>query len=1138
MTRNILLYIASALTAALTLVSCIEENFEIHAGPEGEGIIYVDFTSRDFDVVTTKSTLSYTSESNVFNIMVFIFNADGNKVFGKWFDTASKVDGKANLTQDTWYVENTTETGTNSHGGMMLKAPSGSGYKIYLLANLDADMVKASSDYLQYKINHETDLIDFQVEMNQMTVYRNGYFPMTGRLSNVTITAGSDINQDNAYNSSSNPLTVRIPLKRLDAKIKFIFKVGERHDENPENPQIIKTFTADKWKVVNVPMTGYAMDYATRGYEDNPTSCGHDSWNVPPDTPVEMYADYAPYFFDTEWINFEDFPNNRESGFSFYMLENRMQPKNTDFAKSTDYNAFEGRSRQLKTGGANNSVEVSYINSIGNDVTKRFLNFENANDFSTYVLVKGKVDMTLENDSAGQVLGAEVQYMIHLGDWNLITGATAGADSYTGAANYNTLRNTEYTYTVTINSVHNIRVEVETSSAPKPTENQPGATGDVTIAKEEIALCDAHYTSQTLSFHAHNLIQVTDLGGGKYNFQDASQTLTWKVSTPFSTGQPTIMDGVDVPTGLDYKWVHFRLNKKDESGMYFSDKRRTFCGINRLYEETAEERDETDNADEDGTEGLAGYHNDGLMDVIMLVKYMKKYVREYCQYLNMGGDAKKLMFDNADKMLLSDGSINKGDDAPKISVTIFVDEYYYDKDPIFGTDSPTLWKRFVNKEDRTLHILSNSQQSADGESTATGSVVTIQQKSIQCVYNTSLELTDLTTAWGLENEDENEFMKKGTSHWVYSESESNSNRNNNSSYNGLLNSLKEYGLWNTSADTYSGGSWSTYMNFEVENDMPQLNESHQYLRYSCMTRNRDENGNGNIDEEEIVWYIAADEQLEGIYLGDGVLNTRTRMYNRTLTERNDPASTEDDWKQHIISSTWYDGNSNDPTSIWAEEGFSSSSYLDDKSWADGANRWTVRCIRNLGIPRSKSAKDYAEDEPQPLIEFDENTRTFDIGYLNSGCWRYYTSRELDFHNEFSTENRLYKKFQLHESHIDWGTNVTTDAVLTDPDDDDDYSIIDSRKCPDGWRYPNQREVLLMRNYIVMDDTLNDLIPIPSSIARTVSSLSKYGPIWGYYAWRTDATAIGLTTSHNLTIKPGWGSGNIQGVRCVRDVRED
>ena len=113
----------------------------------------------------------------------------------------------------------------------------------------------------------------------------------------------------------------------------------------------------------------------------------------------------------------------------------------------------------------NRSVTVEYSGTDGAKASREMLLFENANDFSTYVVVSGQVEMDLENSDEGQTLNAEVQYIIHLGDWDAgISGSGHwDDDSYSGVMNFDTERNHSYTYTVTVNSVNNIRVEVEGS---------------------------------------------------------------------------------------------------------------------------------------------------------------------------------------------------------------------------------------------------------------------------------------------------------------------------------------------------------------------------------------------------------------------------------------------------------------------------------------------------------------------------------------------------------------------------------------------------------------------------------------------------------------------------------------------------
>ena len=110
------------------------------------------------------------------------------------------------------------------------------------------------------------------------------------------------------------------------------------------------------------------------------------------------------------------------------------------------------------------------------------------------------------------------------------------------------------------NNVDNIRVEVETSKDGQDfKENQPGAIGEVVIAKEEIAICDAHYTTKTMTFHLSNFYN---------NKENIADNLIWTVETPF-VSDDIVQDG-GVPKVADYEWAHFRLNKRVGSAEKFT----------------------------------------------------------------------------------------------------------------------------------------------------------------------------------------------------------------------------------------------------------------------------------------------------------------------------------------------------------------------------------------------------------------------------------------------------------------------------------------------------------------------------------------------------------------------------------------
>lgn len=1059
----------------LMMTSCVREQFAPGGLTGGEGYLYLKFGSAPNVEVSTKATLKAESENRIMNLYVFVFDKDGHKIHSKWYSELDRTNsvGELDVIEEGWYRENSSEANQPSTGVIKIKAPAGSGFKIYVFANIDGDMVKISSEMLSHNINTEADINNFKVYLNQETTSRNGYFPMSGSISGVTVSADKGI----TIGEGSSGLSLR----RMDAKIKFTFKTGTRPDENG---QVIQSFEPKGWRVFNIPKTAFLM-------ERNEDAC-----SVDPNTPTGDYSKYASLFFDSEWANFEEFPDQNTSSFSFYMPENRQTPKNSSFTN------YQDRSRQKKTATGLNEVQVvEYTSLSGKTSTKSMRIFQNANDFSTYVLVSAKVIMELKGSEAGQTLGGDVLYLIHLGDWNskIHNGSSEhwNNDEYSNVANFQTRRNTSYNYTVTVNSVNNIRIEVETSDGEN-IENQPGASGQITIAKEEIAICDAHYEAKTMTFSAKNFFEGTTA---------TADDLTWRVKTPFGEGSPSIgHDGEDIPAGLDYKWVHFRLNKKDADNKYYQDKRRRYT--NRAFAESSTLRSATDNMESDGSgPGLEGYHNDGVMDIIDMVKYIKTQVKRYASWLENGGNYADYKCDfDSDKL-----------DKAKICVTVFVDEYYYDKDPIFGGSSPTLWKRFVNKEERAMHILCNSNTSKDLESRATGSVITIQQKPIKSIYNTDESYTRLQNAWGLESVDEHADKV-----FTYNQNkdDKNGSGNNDDEFNGLANSVCEWGL--ASGATASNITtieknirWDKYLSFEVENELPQLRDGYKSLRYICMSRNRDNNGNGVIDRDEIRWYLASVRQLIGMYVGDGVLESSVRIYNRSTADRNsdDPAR----WRQHVISSTKY-LNKNEPTIIWGEEGISTGDI--SGSLAEGNTKFTVRCVRNLGMANDAPIN----ETPDDYIQYSKNadgSYTFECTHINESALRYYSSRELDYEDERATANCLYKKFETAPADQSWTSGAVSFKAINDEVSKYGSSVY-AGYCPDGYRLPSQTELTIMRYYMELTGTYPSRTFWSFGVEALGGSGKDGGNKYGF-----------CTHAGNITL---WANATFSTARCVRDVR--
>lgn len=900
------------------------------------------------NIVTRQTMPEISNEAKIWNLYIYIFDSDGNKIYGRYFDVADVLDSAnavANSDEDAWYVTIPEGDSQECSGTVKIHTVARSGCKIFGVSNIDSKMVSVSPELLG-RVQHEDELLNMVVSLNQEFVERSGYFPMTGELSPINTAA----------------LSGTLQLCRIDAKVRFWVKLG--NDD-------IESFELKKWQIFNVSSDTYLMDRAVRERYGLPTS---DSAQAYFDTPTKNVEEEEVY---DEGIVTDESDDKVRYGFSFYLLENALKPKKAP-------TVYSDRERQVKSAEGLNGE------------------WEYANDNSTYVVLTGR--LTMKTDYAvsegevksGCTLNAEVRYVVHLGDF-----------SHAGPADFSTERNTSYTYTITVNGVNDIRIEVDTSNDDMEgvVENAPGATGEVTIALQEIFDCDAHYETHVMSFDQ------------KYIKAD---NVTWYVRTPFSEGKPTVVNGTDVTTGLDFKWVEFRLNEKWSN---------TYSQRRVLYIPHSTKLDDSGNP-YPSADGQTMYVDE-------LVKFLRDQKRAY--------DA---------------GEPNAFDRDGRIVITAFVNEFYYDRHPFTLAADPQLWKRVVNQDNmRLMHILSDTKESLDKESRVVGSSYTIQQRSIQTVYNQ--HHPDLQTAWGCEHFDEYEQLTYDPAGTGTSE-----NRGNGSDYNGRLNTLRELGLVATnSTDFIEGVRWDKFLNLTATNEESILRDgsnggdNYKYLRYSTITRNRDNNGNGTIEPSEIRWYMASIKQLVGLWMGaDGIDNT-ARLYKRSASER--ASDDETQWRQHVVSSTRYGTNSNTPYIVWAEEGASIGDLKGSTDWGR-MTRWESRCVRNLGMDDTDDADLEATATDYVQVKGSDAVPLFDLSYINEKSIRYLGQDGIDlvYSDELSAQNRLYWQFEATS------INCPSFAAISFPDmqANIDRSIGNNPYCPPGYRLPNQREMLLMHFY--------------------------------------------------------------------------
>lgn len=415
----------------------------------------------------------------------------------------------------------------------------------------------------------------------------------------------------------------------------------------------------------------------------------------------------------------------------------------------------------------------------------------------------------------------------------------------------------------------------------------------------------------------------------------------------------------------------------------------------------------------------------------------------------------------------------------KVVYTVFIDEFYYDKHP--DTGEIVSWKDFVNHSNREMHILCNTEYSPDKASSLTTSSFMISQRSIKTFYN----VDKVSTAWGIETETEG-FKRVSAPDKI-----------KGSASDGYQNMLDEGVV---------GKSWGNYV-------VPATNIQTSDAAYTaCMQRNRDLNGDGTITRDEVKWYLPAERQLFGYWIGKDALPPDVHIIPNGVQDL-----ISDDSGAKFYSHNYHFITSNGLT-FWAEEGSSTSDY---KPGSD--NKFDYRCVRNLG--RLDKFEEYA-NYGSYVFKLDNISDKSLRGSIING--------ELSVEDELHTNNLPYKSFQLSKDFAN-GTLSRAD-VLNGRTLCDKYQGTNDNYHADAgaWRMPNQREMALICAYAAGN---GKEVSLPSNgymnvISRTKSALatrnasSKYNPGSVYrLEKRNNLYIISLYQASPATAR----------VRCVRDI---
>lgn len=1054
--------------------------------------------------VETRSAQDATVENNVQQLFVIAFKRNGD------------ISGKTYLS-----------TVNSSTGTVTLDMYSGTEQQIFAVANPNSGVGTLSYEQLEVV----TNLDDFKALSsqlrtgNELSVERMAFL-MCGQLKNTE--GGTDI----AVDAQGNLVGAadKIDLERVDARITFNVKV-----DGSENGYTNMTFTPKYYRVENIPQGTYPVPRENEDYAETMTT-GYAS----------MQAAGKEYYFDEAKRENDDRPY-----FEFYLLENRRQPTEEQKIKKQEFYPDVQNLYALREKRESDTGKPVDGTKLGQEYVPGDFIFAPAN--ATYVTIRGTLSF---EDSEGYFYNADVTYTVHLGSTgNKKDNGVDWSNDVDLVNNYDVCRNTHYTYNVTITGVESMRVEVVSDK-----EERPGVEGDVIKAGGEVVDLDSHY------------------GRAKFSLTrgDIKAGLSWAISTPFQRGlkvfdrsnytEDKSEDGTVVSdaTNLssdqvknlktdrslnDYRWVQFAINQEcvlKETGKPVPTSAFAKYPGYKAYSST-------DLVDEQAPAfGGEGYHYSGSETTPIYSQDVVLYdVNQLLNHLFI--EANK---SDSQLFLDADGNVSQADDA-EVTITAYIDEYVYKYNPndvyykiptALKDEDPdlTLWKKFVNAENRMLHIcVKGAQYSPDGNTSWAESVITFSQRPIYTFYDPD---SDVSTAWGTEFKNESEDANLPAT---------------SSALNGIT--------WNKDENTFDDGRKNTlevlrqiqnlkwtdvlYLN---EADYGHLKDKYKCVWFACLGRNRDLNGDNIVQLDEIRWYLASVDQLTDIFIAEAAV-PNAKLYSQNATSASVP-------KEHVISSTYHTiknewGNiTMSPWIIWAEEGASRGVY--GTSGDNPSDPHTYRCLRNLGLSLSHIASqvdDYVDSSNNSdgsyyttdrVVTVGNSTVTYkevfiDLSRLEPNTLRAaLTGGLLPQNKERDDNNRPYRKFAVlvstngddglypqNSSSQAWSWNsLYAGETITNP-------------CPEGYRAPNLRELMLMYTTYptLFEEEFYTTNNYKYSLYLCKTGFSFNG--WGnYHDVNNNPTRPGFVYLYDINNQYGnlklldSGEANQKGkVRCVRDV---
>ncbi len=1080
----------SALAAAAIFVisACTREEFDTNVVEEGKPVeATMTFSTNDIaETIVTKSN----SYSQLTSLLLFIFNSDGSKCeqIVETGDGSLDLSGSTVVSQGIQYTAKFgTTTGTKricALGNYI----SDNNWEHYDMTGVggddfDPDDQNRWGDFSKYVDELRREALDegmSSAELGRSLFFLERGFSEYGNTPTFDdqqmIMTGADvitIDENGNVTGSSNPDGNRnLYLERCIADIQF----NIQQEYKKSNGNTI-TFNASNYYVYNIP--GGTRLAPGRGIEENAN---------------ESYREF--YFDGTRK------PINPVEGgvysFQFFIPENIQETlgKGTnDYGEKYDFNIPDNSGYQYR----------EKWDPVGTDEKKpTHKRWKNAPLNATYVVIEGQYSEMDPNNNL--VYAGSVSYTIHLGNF----GPGKWGD-------FSVERNHRYIYSVKVQGVDNIAVEAESDE-----EKQPGAEGSIvsTSGTTRNYALDAHFEQVLLEY---NLSDIADAAEATLNSNTGmpvgeaiSEHLIVTIETPFQNGikelrpymtfkkyyngTTSYQDALQKAreediTGLDYKWVEFWPQTTDETDL-------------------------------ESYPGLPAWKSSDGSDSQSDSKYL---LDVYDACVKMGQVVEKIM--RGEKITYYDegwfGNISgiraesTGDDGRGITVfysggkyyarfTGFVDEYYYTSDPVTGSNIS--WGAFANVPQRRMLISMDVQTSADGNSSLSNVHTNISQRSVQTFYNANL--TGLN-AFGLETFNETPLCLYGNqSSSADSDTDGRSNQisliRNSSSWDNYINASE-----NGHKNNVTGRRKLTAAYRENQNNIAY---------YACMSRNRDLDGDGRIDNDEVRWYLPALNEYLRIGMGAISMSNESNLYIGDKSEMNRNRKYPDDY---AADGALYYTSTYGSEVYWAVEkgasGGLGSSY-------DSNTALPLRCIRSLSANLDKQIPADALCEVK-LIESGNYLLDF-RGRLDNNMYRPTpTATQLNNHDEDELQNRFYDglvvSMEEHKSNVPLSEILNVDNQSNPCSDYYEGSRNDPRNGVGKWRVPNLAELTVMSSD--PDRFFNGATS--DTYASTSFSNDQIRLAFRYTLKGKMITCYGDWSS-GQTLEKGKGA-----VRCVRDATD-